>query len=108
MSVYIPPSIPTELHPKVSGLVGDPAAFCRLHQVQDKESKRAIPFEPLPMQVKIFNAVKRGHKRILVIKARQVAATTGRVSHGTAGRQQALDVPPAIHPAAQAGHQSQG
>ena len=76
MSVYIPPSIPTELHPKVSGLVGDPAAFCRLHQVQDKESKRAIPFEPLPMQVKIFNAVKRGHKRILVIKARQVAATT--------------------------------
>ena len=29
------------------------------------------------MQTKIFDAVKRGHKRILVIKARQVAATTG-------------------------------
>lgn len=76
MSIYIPPSIPERLHPKVIGLVGDPAEFCRLHRVQDKDSKREIPFNPLPMQVKIFNAVKRGHTRILVIKARQVAATT--------------------------------
>jgi hypothetical protein len=29
------------------------------------------------MQAKIFDAVKEGHKRILVVKARQVAATTG-------------------------------
>jgi hypothetical protein len=76
MSIYIPPNIPSELHPKVSGLVGDPAKFCRLHRVQDKDSKREIPFDPLPMQVKIFNAVKRGYNRIIVIKARQVAATT--------------------------------
>ena len=76
MSIYIPPSIPAELHPKVTGLVGDPSRFCRLHKVQDKDSKREIPFDPVPMQVKIFNAVKRGHKRIICIKARQVAATT--------------------------------
>ena len=50
MSIYIPP-IPSELHPKVSDLVGDPAKFCRLHRVQDKDSKRE-PFDPLPMQVK--------------------------------------------------------
>ena len=59
------------------GLVSDPATFCRLHRVQDKDTKREVPFTPLPMQTKIFNAVKRGHRRILVIKARQVAATTG-------------------------------
>lgn len=51
--------------------------FARLHTVQDKVSKRPIPFNPMPMQRKIFDAVAAGHKRIAVIKARQVAATTG-------------------------------
>jgi hypothetical protein len=74
---YVSPSIPAALHDQVRGLVSDPARFCRLHRVQDKDTKREVPFAPLPMQTKIFNAVKRGHKRILVIKARQVAATTG-------------------------------
>jgi hypothetical protein len=64
---YISPSIPAELHDQVRGLVSDPARFCRLHRVQDKDTKREVPFHPLPMQTKIFNAVKRGHKRILVI-----------------------------------------
>jgi len=76
MSIYIPPSIPPELHPKVTGLLGDPSKFCQLHRVQDKDSKREIPFHPLPMQQKIFRAVARGHNRIICIKARQVAATT--------------------------------
>jgi len=76
MSIYIPPSIPPELHPKVTGLLGDPSRFCQLHRVQDKDSKREIPFHPLPMQQKIFRAVARGHNRIICIKARQVAATT--------------------------------
>jgi hypothetical protein len=126
MSIYIPPSIPERLHPKVIGLVGDPSEFCRLHRVQDKDSKREIPFNPLPMQVKIFNAVKRGHNRILVIKARQVAATTaakfvlhqqwmatpplrccprvtaGRVCYRPARRQPPMATPPTRHPAAPA------
>jgi hypothetical protein len=51
--------------------------FARLHKVQEKLTKKLIPFDPLPMQVKIFQAVNAGHNRILIVKARQVAATTG-------------------------------
>lgn len=65
------------MRPSVGHLLGQIDAFAQLHQVQDKDSKRLIPLVPLPMQTKIFNAVKAGHKRILILKARQVAATTG-------------------------------
>ena len=57
-------------------LLSSVTAFAKMHRVQDKESKREIPFNPLPMQEKIFDAVEAGHKKIAVIKARQVAATT--------------------------------
>ncbi len=62
---------------KVCRLLEDPSIFAQLHTVQDKDSKRPVRFEPLPMQDKIFEAVKAGHKRIIIVKARQVAATTG-------------------------------
>lgn len=74
---YIPPAVPEQMRPQVSKLVGDLDLFARMHKVQDKDSKRPIPFEPLPMQARIFQAVKQGYNRIAVIKARQVAATTG-------------------------------
>ena len=77
--VYLPPSLPSIVRgdPKLRRLLGDVTNFAKLHKVQDKDSKKPIPFDPLPMQKKIFEAVRAGHKRILVVKARQVAATTG-------------------------------
>lgn len=77
MSIYIPPSVPASLRADAEDLLSDVDSFARLHQVQDKDSKRLMPFEPLPMQQKIFEAVTAGHRRIIILKARQVAATTG-------------------------------
>ena len=74
---YLPATIPPDLVEGVVGLVDAPSVFCKLHKVQDKDSKKPIPFDPLPMQRRIFEAIEAGHNRILVIKARQVAATTG-------------------------------
>ena len=76
MLTFVPNSVPAELRDDVAELVGRPSTFCRVHRVQHKDSKVEIPFDPLPMQRKIFDAVEAGHNRILVIKARQVAATT--------------------------------
>ena len=75
--MFIPDKVPTNLRSKVEQLIAPVDTFAKLHQVQDKESKKLIPFDPLPMQEKIFEAVEQGHNRIAVIKARQVAATTG-------------------------------
>lgn len=74
---FIPPSVPAPLRPEVEALLADVELFCQLHTVQDKDTKRPVPFVPLPMQARIFAAVQAGHKRIAIIKARQVAATTG-------------------------------
>ena len=76
MTVYVPPGIPTALRPKLTAILGDLPRFARLLKVQDKESKRLVPFQALPMQTKLFEAVQAGHKRIVIVKARQVAATT--------------------------------
>ena len=73
---YVPPTVPAQLRPKVEKLLGDLGTFAQLLKVQDKDSKKLIPFQALPMQVKLFEAVEAGHKRIIIVKARQVAATT--------------------------------
>jgi hypothetical protein len=77
VTAYVPEGIPASMRPKVQRLVGDLDLFAKLHKVQDKDSKREVPFVALPMQERIFAAVRAGHTRIAVIKARQVAATTG-------------------------------
>lgn len=77
MSAYIPAGVPAQHRDKVGRLVGQLDLFARMHKVQDKDSKKLIPLEPLPMQRKIFEAVEAGHNRIVIIKARQTAATTG-------------------------------
>ena len=77
MVAFVPGAVPIPHRAAVAQLVSDADKFARLHRVQDKDSKQLVPFVPLPMQVKIFEAVKAGHKRILILKARQVAATTG-------------------------------
>lgn len=74
---FVPGAVPIPHRSAVGALVGDVDKFARLHRVQDKDSKQLVPFTPLPMQTKIFEAVKAGHRRILILKARQVAATTG-------------------------------
>ena len=51
---YLPAAIPEDLVEGVVGLVDTPSVFCKLHKVQDKDSKRPIPFDPLPMQRRIF------------------------------------------------------
>ena len=76
MTVYVPPGIPTALRPKLTAILGDLPRFARLLKVQDKVGKGLVPFQALPMQTKLFEAVQAGHKRVLVVKARQVAATT--------------------------------
>ena len=72
----MPGAVPPQLVPQVGQLMGCPSAFAQLHRVQDKDSAELVPFDALPMQQKIFDAVEAGHNRILVVKARQVAATT--------------------------------
>lgn len=76
MTAYCPPTVPAALRPKVMQLLEDPGSFAQLHKVINKELACRVQFMPLPMQFKIFEAVKAGHKRIAVVKARQVAATT--------------------------------
>lgn len=76
---FVPASVPTKYRKnhKLLGKLARLGEFARMHKVQDKDSKVEVPFIPLPMQAKIFAAVEAGHKRIAVIKARQVSATTG-------------------------------
>ena len=62
---------------QVKDVIEDVDGFAQLHKVQDKRTKRPIPWKSAPMQKKIFDAVKAGKKRIACIKARQVYATTG-------------------------------
>jgi hypothetical protein len=77
MTVYIPHTIKQRFRKDLQQVLGDIHQFAHLHTVADKDTKKPIPFRPLPMQRKIFEAVQAGHKRIAIIKARQVAATTG-------------------------------
>lgn len=76
MKPFVPGAVPPQLVPQVGQLMACPSAFAQLHRVQDKDSAELVPFDALPMQQKIFDAVEAGHNRILVVKARQVAATT--------------------------------
>jgi hypothetical protein len=73
---FLPPGIPVALRPKLASVLGSLSTFARLLKVQDKESKKLIPFKPCRCRVKLFAAVEAGHKRIIIVKARQVAATT--------------------------------
>ena len=75
--VFVPRTVPSALRAKMARALGSLPAFARTLQVQDKDSKKLIPFKSLPMQDKIFAAVEGGAKRIVILKARQVAATTG-------------------------------
>ncbi len=77
MTVFIPGKVPPKLQKKVAKLIASVDTFSQLHQIPDKATKRPIPFVPSPMQVKIFDAIKAGHKRIACVKARQVYCTTG-------------------------------
>ena len=77
MTVYVPATVPQALRAKVRSIVGPLTTFAKLHKVQDKDTKALVPFDPLPMQERIFDAVEAGYTRIAVVKARQVAATTG-------------------------------
>ena len=77
MTLFIPGRVPVHMQGQVASLIREPEHFCRIHKVLDKDSKKPVPMIPMPMQDKIFRAVKAGHKRIAVIKARQTTATTG-------------------------------
>lgn len=75
--VFVPRTVPSALRAKTARAMGSLPAFARTLRVQDKDSKKLIPFKSLPMQDKIFAAVEGGAKRVIILKARQVAATTG-------------------------------
>lgn len=73
----MPPAVPPSKRGQVADVLASIHTYAKLLKVQDKDSKKLVPFAILPMQQKIFDAVDAGHKRIVIIKARQVAATTG-------------------------------
>ena len=74
---FIPGTVPPHLQAQVAQVIASVDGFAQLHQVQKKETKKLIPWATSPMQEKIFSAVEQGHKRIVILKARQVYATTG-------------------------------
>ena len=77
MTVYLPATVPAVLRPQLQRVLADVETFAQLHRVKDKDTKKPVPFRPLPMQRKLFQAYREGHRRIACIKARQVACTTG-------------------------------
>ena len=48
--------------------ISDLTLFAKLHHVQDKASKKLIPFDPLPMQAKIFKAVEFAHQALEIFE----------------------------------------
>ena len=77
MTPFVPGTVPVAMRAQVAQLIAPVDSFTKLHKVQDKASKKPVPFNPMPMQEKIFKAVEAGHNRIACIKARQVTCTTG-------------------------------
>lgn len=75
--VFVPARVPKAKRAAVAKMLNSVDSYAKLLKVQSKDSKKMIPFAALPMQRKIFDAVNAGSKRILILKARQVAATTG-------------------------------
>ena len=57
--------------PKVERLIGDRDLFCRLLPVTDKPTGKQVPFIALPAQERVWNALDRSN-RVIVVKARQM------------------------------------
>jgi hypothetical protein len=57
--------------PKVERLIRDRDLFCRLLPVTDKQSNKQVPFAALPAQEKVWRALDRSN-RVIVVKARQM------------------------------------
>ena len=43
MSVFVPSKVPSALHSKVTGIIGDVSKFAQLHKIQDKDTKNTDP-----------------------------------------------------------------
>ena len=71
MPVYTPPGLPKSMLPKVQRLVGDRDLFARLLPVVDKQTGKQVPFVALPAQEKVWKALDRSN-RVIVVKARQM------------------------------------
>ena len=69
--VWAPPTLPKNLLPKVERLVGDRSLFCKLLPVVDKATGKQVPFVALPAQEKVWRALDRSN-RVIVVKARQM------------------------------------
>ena len=69
--VWAPPALPKNMLPKVHRLIGDRSLFCRLLPVVDKASGKQVPFVALPAQEKVWRALDRSN-RVIVVKARQM------------------------------------
>ena len=69
--VWAPPTLPKNMLPKVHRLIGDRALFCRLLPVVDKTSGKQVQFAALPAQEKVWLALDRSN-RVIVVKARQM------------------------------------
>ncbi len=47
-----------------------------LYRIKDAETGRVIPFRPRPEQLAIYEALLRGAKRIIILKARRLGMST--------------------------------
>lgn len=69
--VWCPANLPPALKPKLTRLVGDRDLFCRLLPVVDKSTGKQVPFVALPAQERVWRALDRSN-RVIVVKARQM------------------------------------
>ena len=75
MTPFIPPSVPQHLRQDVSKLLADRFAFCKMLHIKNKQKQKFEPFVPNTAQRKLWELMD-SHKRIIVIKARQVGIST--------------------------------
>jgi len=69
--VWSPANLPAALAPKLQRLIGDRDLFCRLLPVVDKQTGKQVPFVALPAQERVWAALDRSN-RVIVVKARQM------------------------------------
>lgn len=72
---HIPAHIPEEMQEALAEVLLDRNAFFSMLKIQDKASKELIPFVPNDAQNAFLDLIEI-HKRVIVVKARQVGIST--------------------------------
>ncbi len=92
---FVPASVPKAMREDVAALLSDQKSFFSLLKIQHKTSKQQVPFAPNDAQWRFLELLKSGHKRIIVVKARQVGISTAMRAEGM--RQAYIAHDPDVH-----------